>query len=57
MIWYKYYFESHGVEVEYIEETRPKTYEAELIEDMLFIMPSFSAKIYGRCSAERRKKS
>lgn len=52
----KYYFESHGVEVEYIEETLPKTYEAELIEDMLFLMSSFGAKIYGRRSAERRKK-
>lgn len=29
----KIFFESHGVEVEYVEETLPKTYEAELIED------------------------
>lgn len=53
----KMYFESHGVEVEYVEETLPKTYEAELIEDMLSLMSSFSAKIYGRCSAERKKKN
>lgn len=53
----KYYLEAHGVEVEYIEETLPKTYEAELIEDMLSLMSSFSAKIYGRRSAERRSRN
>jgi predicted site-specific integrase-resolvase len=42
----------HAVE----EETLPKTYEAELIEDMLSLMASFSAKIYGKRSTERRKK-
>lgn len=51
----KLFFESHGVEVEYVEETLPKSYEAELIEDMLSLMASFSAKIYGKRSAERRK--
>ncbi|MFB2972320.1 IS607 family transposase [Aerosakkonema sp. BLCC-F183] len=50
----KLFFESHGVEVEYIEETLPKSYEAELIEDMLSLMSSFSAKIYGKRSGERR---
>lgn len=52
----KLFFESHGVEVEYVEETLPKTYKAELIEDMLSLMSSFSAKIYGKRSADRRKK-
>lgn len=32
-----------------------KTYEAELVEDMLSLMASFSAKNYGKRSAERRK--
>lgn len=52
----KLYFESHGVEVVYVEEALPKTYEAELVEDMLSLMSSFSAKVYGKRSAERRKK-
>jgi len=51
----KVFFESHGVEVEYVEEVLPKSYEAELIEDMLSLMASFSARIYGKRSAERRK--
>lgn len=50
----KLFFESHGVEVEYVEETLPKSYEAELIEDMLSLMASFSAKIYAKRSAEHR---
>lgn len=33
----------------------PKSYEAELIEDMLSLMASFSAKIYGKRSTERKK--
>jgi putative resolvase len=52
----KLFFASHGVRVEYVNETLPKTYEAELVEDMLSLMSSFSARLYGRRSAERRKK-
>lgn len=48
------FFESHGVDIECIEEVLPKSYEAELVEDMISMMSSFSAKIYGRRSAERR---
>lgn len=51
----KMFFESHNVEVEYVEEVLPKSYEAELIEDMLSLMASFSAKTYGERSAERRR--
>ncbi|UUO17916.1 recombinase family protein [Dolichospermum heterosporum] len=53
---FKLFLESHGVQVEYIEETLPKTYEAELAEDMLSLMSSFSARIYRKRSAQRRKK-
>ena len=52
---YKTFFESHGVTIECIEEVLPKSYEAELVEDMMSLMASFSAKIYGKRSAERRK--
>jgi predicted site-specific integrase-resolvase len=32
-------------------------YEAELVEDILSLMASFSAKIYGRRAAENRRKN
>lgn len=50
------FFDSHGVTVEWIEESLPKSFEAELVEDILALMASFSAKIYGRRSADRRRK-
>ena len=52
----KKYFESFGVEVEVIEDTLPKSYESELVEDMLSLMSSFSARIYGKRSTKNRKK-
>jgi len=50
------FFASHGVTVEWIEEPLPKSFEAELVEDILALMTSFSARIYGRRSADRRRK-
>lgn len=32
-----------------------KSYEDELVEDILTLMASFSAKIYGKRSADRRR--
>jgi len=53
---FKVFFESYGVTIEYVEETLPKAFEDELVEDMLSLMASFSAKIYGKRSAENRKR-
>lgn len=51
------FFASHNVEVEWTEEVLGnKRYEDELVEDMLTLMSSFSNKIYGKRSAENRKK-
>ena len=50
------YFESHNVEIEHVEEVLSKSYEKELVEDILSLMSSFSSKIYGRRSAENRRK-
>lgn len=50
------FFDSHGVTVEWIEDSLPKSFEAEWVDDILALMASFSAKLYGRRSAERRKK-
>lgn len=53
---YEAFFNSYGVEIECCKNTLPKTFEAELVEDMLSLMSSFSARIYGKRSAERRRK-
>lgn len=53
---YKVFFESHGVQIEWLDDVLPKSYEAELVEDMLSLMATCSAKIYGKRSAENRKR-
>lgn len=50
------YFESHGVTVEVVENRIDGTYEQELVDDIMSLMASFSGKLYGQRSAERRKK-
>ena len=54
---YKQYFDLCGVEIEWAEETLPKSFEDELVEDMLSLLSSFSAKIYGKRSSQNRKKN
>ena len=49
------FFASYNVEIEWIGEVLGKSYEQELVEDMLSLMSSFSNKIYGKRSAEIRK--
>jgi excisionase family DNA binding protein len=50
------YFKSYNVRVEWADEVLSRGYENELVEDILSLMASFSAKIYGRRSAANRKK-
>lgn len=51
------FFDAFDVEIEWVSETMTnKSYEQELVEDMLTLMSSFSNKIYGKRSAENRKK-
>lgn len=50
------YFNSYGVRIEKVEEVMSKSFENELVEDILSLMASFSAKIYGRRSRQNRKK-
>lgn len=50
------YFNSHDVIVEWVGETLSQSFENELVEDMLSLIASFSSKIYGKRSAENRKK-
>jgi putative resolvase len=53
---YERYFKSLGVEVIIVEETLPKSYEAELVEDIMSLVASSSSKVYGKRSAENRRK-
>lgn len=50
------FFSSYGVKIEWTDEVLEKTYENELVEDILSLMASFSAKIYGKRSHQNRKK-
>lgn len=50
------FFKGVGCTVEVLEQVEGKSEHEELVEDMLSLLSSFSAKIYGRRSAERRKK-
>lgn len=50
------YFSSYGVRIEISEVTIGKAYEQELVEDILSLMASFSAKIYGKRSSQNRRK-
>lgn len=50
------YFNSHNVAVEWISETLTQSFEAELVEDILSIIASFSSKIYGKRASENKKK-
>jgi putative resolvase len=51
------YFSSYGVRIEMVDEILSKGFENELVEDILSLMASFSAKIYGRRSSQNRKKA
>jgi len=53
---YERYFASHGVTIEWLDQGQSKTYEQELVDDMISLMSSFSSKIYGKRSAENRKR-
>ena len=54
---YEAYFNSHEVEIEVLEKVLDKSFENELVEDILSLMSSFSAKIYGKRSHKNRKKN
>ena len=49
------FFRSFDVVIEAIDDGKERTYEEELVNDMITLMSSFSSKIYGKRSAENRK--
>ncbi len=42
--------------VKRMDSGKSKTYEEEMVDDMISLMSSFSSKIYGKHSAENRKR-
>jgi len=50
------FFNSHGVEIECVAEVFPQSFENELVSDMLSLLSSFSSRIYGKRSADNRRK-
>ena len=51
---YEFFFTQLGVEIVCIEQVLPKSFETELVEDILTLMASFSAKIYGKRSHQNK---
>ena len=51
------FFKTNEVEVEWMNETLTKSDESEMVEDMISLISSYSSKIYGKRSANRRKKN
>lgn len=56
---YKYleqYFRSFGIKIDIIESNEEKSPQEELVADMIAIVTSFSARIYGKCGGHVAKK-
>ena len=51
---FEYFFSNYGVSIECVEKILPKSFENELVEDILTIMMSYSAKIYGKRSHQNK---
>lgn len=49
------FFNQIGIEVIYVENLLPKSFENELVEDIISLISSFSAKIYGKRSHKNNK--
>lgn len=57
---YKYleeYFKAHNVEVITLEQQQKKDLDAEMVEDMISIITSFSARIYGARGGKKVKET
>ena len=50
------YFESHGVQIEYLSTVLDTSFESDLVNDILSIIMVFSAKLYGKRSRENKLK-
>lgn len=55
--WFQHFFGQLGVEIICVEEALPKSFENELVEDMLSLLSVFTAKLHGKRSSKNRKKN
>lgn len=53
---FEVFFKTHGVTIECVSSQMNKSFEEELTQDIISLLASMSAKLYGRRSAENRKK-
>jgi len=51
------YFGSHGVRVEIMEQPPIQSMNAELVQDRIAIITSFSGRVHGLRSAKKRQKN
>lgn len=51
------YCQSHGVEVITIEQREKKELNQEMVEDLISIMTSFSARLYGKRGSKKMKRT
>lgn len=52
---FEFFINSYGVTIDCVESVLPQSFENELVTDILTIMSSYSAKIYGRRSHKNKK--
>lgn len=53
---FKVYCETHGVDVIVICDSEPKEFEQEFAEDIIALVTSFSARLYGRRGGGKKRK-
>lgn len=51
------YCQSHGVEVITVEQQEKKELNQEMVEDLIAIMTSFSARLYGKRGSKKMKRT
>lgn len=52
---FKSYCESYGVEVVVLKDAEKKEFEEEMVEDIIALIASYSAKLYGRRGGRKKK--
>ena len=52
---FEFFINSYGVTIECVKSVLPQSFENELVTDILTIMSSYSAKIYGKRSHKNKK--
>lgn len=54
---YEVFFKSYGVEIDVIDEELNKSFEEELVQDIISVMSSYSARLYGKRSHRNKVKN